>query len=289
MSVVFLSDSAKEEANYSNPVDKLNMFGNDDFMSSLDSLQKNSGDLELAPLDDAEWLHEPSSLLVPDVDVCDQQPDFPVVPPTFLGEDEHDQGIILFDGGLAKAEQIAIAPHRPTSSSSSLESWQGPLARIKAEAGIEQSGGMRRVETAASTLTSMGSPDSPAMSRVATSGLRPCLSMPDLTKASLGTPRARGRNSTVATSPPKNLGVDNRTAEERREDRMAALERFREKKRNRTFTKKVRYECRKQLADSRPRVKGRFVKKNEIGLYEKYGEMYRDHLEELGDCVVPSL
>lgn len=72
-----------------------------------------------------------------------------------------------------------------------------------------------------------------------------------------------------------------RTAEQRKKRRMEALARFRNKRANRSFTKKVRYECRKQLADSRPRVKGRFVRKIEMALYRKYGALYRDHLDEL--------
>lgn len=50
-----------------------------------------------------------------------------------------------------------------------------------------------------------------------------------------------------------------RSDEQKRQDRQAALRRFRHKRANRSFRKKVRYACRKQLADSRPRVKGRFV------------------------------
>ena len=42
--------------------------------------------------------------------------------------------------------------------------------------------------------------------------------------------------------------------------RQAAIVRFRQKKKERKFEKKVRYSCRKNLADVRPRVKGRFVK-----------------------------
>lgn len=45
----------------------------------------------------------------------------------------------------------------------------------------------------------------------------------------------------------------------RQRERQEALTRFRNKRANRSFRKRVRYECRKQLADSRPRVKGRFV------------------------------
>lgn len=69
--------------------------------------------------------------------------------------------------------------------------------------------------------------------------------------------------------------------EDRKKRRIEALARFRLKRQKRSFTKKVRYECRKQLADSRPRVKGRFVRKVEMALFHKYGALYRDHLHEL--------
>lgn len=74
-----------------------------------------------------------------------------------------------------------------------------------------------------------------------------------------------------------------RAADQRKKRRLEALARFRSKRANRSFTKKVRYECRKQLADSRPRVKGRFVRKIEMALFRKYGALYRDHLDELED------
>lgn len=75
----------------------------------------------------------------------------------------------------------------------------------------------------------------------------------------------------VTTDEESNMPVERRTVvigayeqmersdEQKRLDRQAALKRFRHKRANRSFRKKVRYECRKQLADSRPRVKGRFV------------------------------
>ena len=43
-------------------------------------------------------------------------------------------------------------------------------------------------------------------------------------------------------------------------NRRAALERLREKKKLRSFRKKVRYESRRLLAESRPRIRGQFVK-----------------------------
>lgn len=75
--------------------------------------------------------------------------------------------------------------------------------------------------------------------------------------------------------------LEAKKVELRKKRRMEALARFRSKRANRSFTKRVRYECRKQLADSRPRVKGRFVRKIEMALFRKYGALYREHLDEL--------
>lgn len=103
----------------------------------------------------------------------------------------------------------------------------------------------------------------------------------------IGKKRAReeGENETLDSGEKSEEDLDKermeRAAEQRKKRRMEALVRFRNKRANRSFTKKVRYECRKQLADSRPRVKGRFVRKIEMALYRKYGALYRDHLDEL--------
>uniref|UniRef100_A0A0D9XYB3 CCT domain-containing protein n=1 Tax=Leersia perrieri TaxID=77586 RepID=A0A0D9XYB3_9ORYZ len=50
------------------------------------------------------------------------------------------------------------------------------------------------------------------------------------------------------------------SAEERRE----RIEKYRSKRNQRNFEKKITYACRKTLADSRPRVKGRFAR-NSVG------------------------
>ena len=44
--------------------------------------------------------------------------------------------------------------------------------------------------------------------------------------------------------------------------REARVTRYREKRRNRLFSKKIRYEVRKLNAEKRPRMKGRFVKRS---------------------------
>lgn len=45
--------------------------------------------------------------------------------------------------------------------------------------------------------------------------------------------------------------------------RRAIIEKFRNKKRNRIWKKQIKYVCRKKLAETRPRVKGRFVSRTE--------------------------
>lgn len=67
---------------------------------------------------------------------------------------------------------------------------------------------------------------------------------------------------------------EKKTAEQRKQLRAEALIRFRAKRANRSFRKKIRYGCRKVLAESRPRVKGRFVKKCDMALYALHGADY---------------
>ncbi|XP_073290262.1 two-component response regulator-like APRR7 isoform X2 [Primulina huaijiensis] len=58
-----------------------------------------------------------------------------------------------------------------------------------------------------------------------------------------------------------NTGGGNRMDENKLTQREAALNKFRQKRKERCFTKKVRYQNRKKLAEQRPRVRGQFVKK----------------------------
>ncbi|KAL4558285.1 hypothetical protein LXL04_036483 [Taraxacum kok-saghyz] len=48
------------------------------------------------------------------------------------------------------------------------------------------------------------------------------------------------------------------------EEKKERIERYRSKKTQRNFTKKIKYVCRKTLADSRPRIRGRFARNDEI-------------------------
>jgi len=76
------------------------------------------------------------------------------------------------------------------------------------------------------------------------------------------------------------------SAEAARATRAAAMSRFRAKRARRSFTKKVMYTVRKDLADVRPRVKGRFVSRTHMALYKRYGDSYREHLDEVGSVGV---
>ncbi|XAR60519.1 hypothetical protein NMG60_11033932 [Bertholletia excelsa] len=48
------------------------------------------------------------------------------------------------------------------------------------------------------------------------------------------------------------------------EEKRERIERYRSKRSQRNFTKKIKYACRKTLADSRPRVRGRFARTEEM-------------------------
>ncbi|GMI81813.1 hypothetical protein HRI_001850600 [Hibiscus trionum] len=47
------------------------------------------------------------------------------------------------------------------------------------------------------------------------------------------------------------------------EEKKQRIERYRSKRNLRNFTKKIKYTCRKTLADSRPRIRGRFARNDE--------------------------
>ncbi|RDX94314.1 Two-component response regulator-like PRR95 [Mucuna pruriens] len=80
-----------------------------------------------------------------------------------------------------------------------------------------------------------------------------------------------------ATSEGKNEDLTNNGNTHRSIQREAALNKFRLKRKERCYEKKVRYESRKKLAEQRPRVKGQFVRQvHPDPLVEKDGKEY-DH------------
>lgn len=70
-------------------------------------------------------------------------------------------------------------------------------------------------------------------------------------------------------------------------DREARVMRYREKKKTRKFEKTIRYASRKAYAETRPRIKGRFAKRNNVD--EDVDQIYlTNHMVEPGYGIVPS-
>ncbi|PWA65717.1 CCT domain-containing protein [Artemisia annua] len=65
------------------------------------------------------------------------------------------------------------------------------------------------------------------------------------------------------------LGQPPLISERTNEDRMQKLSRYRNKKTKRNFGRKIKYACRKALADSQPRIRGRFAKTDESDILRK--------------------
>ncbi|PWA42186.1 ChNRRa [Artemisia annua] len=59
------------------------------------------------------------------------------------------------------------------------------------------------------------------------------------------------------------------TSDHTTETRMQKLSRYRDKKTKRNFGRKIKYACRKALADGQLRIKGRFAKTEEISVFRK--------------------
>ena len=87
--------------------------------------------------------------------------------------------------------------------------------------------------------------------------------------ARLGSARGDGvaaeRRRAVPPKPRAEAGPSLTYEEGEQMGREARVMRYKEKRKNRKFDKTIRYASRKAYAESRPRVKGRFVKREEMG------------------------
>ncbi|XP_010556922.1 PREDICTED: two-component response regulator-like APRR7 isoform X2 [Tarenaya hassleriana] len=71
------------------------------------------------------------------------------------------------------------------------------------------------------------------------------------------------------------------------EQRKEKIHRYMKKRNERNFSKKIKYACRKTLADSRPRVRGRFAKNDELGeLHRQASSSHHDDDDEDDDMGV---
>lgn len=55
-----------------------------------------------------------------------------------------------------------------------------------------------------------------------------------------------------------------------RAERAQKILKYRQKRHERNFTKRIKYQCRKTLADSRPRVRGRFARNDDAGAVQPH-------------------
>ncbi|KAK9063150.1 hypothetical protein SSX86_017020 [Deinandra increscens subsp. villosa] len=65
------------------------------------------------------------------------------------------------------------------------------------------------------------------------------------------------------------LGQPQSTSDHITEDRWQKLSRYRNKRKKRNFGRKIKYACRKALADNQPRIRGRFAKTEESEIWRK--------------------
>ncbi|XP_041989477.1 zinc finger protein CO3-like isoform X2 [Salvia splendens] len=67
------------------------------------------------------------------------------------------------------------------------------------------------------------------------------------------------------------------------EEKKERIERYRSKRNLRNFNKKIKYECRKTLADSRPRIRGRFARNDETDKAPQTQSQWEEHNQDEDD------
>jgi len=93
-------------------------------------------------------------------------------------------------------------------------------------------------------------------------GMRRAYSEGDIQNLGANTPRPAAHAANAQTSCERLVTISDLKTEERKQK----LSRYRKKKIKRNFGRKIKYACRKALADSQPRVRGRFAKIEECDL-----------------------
>nr|WED40961.1 CONSTANS-like 3B [Mangifera indica] len=112
-----------------------------------------------------------------------------------------------------------------------------------------------------------------------TSPVRRVFSTGDLHKIHTGRQGHRSESPLISESCAIIEGM-NRACRYSPEEKKERIERYRTKRTQRNFNKKIKYACRKTLADSRPRIRGRFARNEEI---EKNPQTQWSHISEEED------
>ncbi|WOL06164.1 hypothetical protein Cni_G14896 [Canna indica] len=97
-----------------------------------------------------------------------------------------------------------------------------------------------------------------------------------------GNPSPLPSSDIAAASDESSGKVGRLSAEERKEK----IKRYMKKRNNRNFSKKIKYACRKTLADSRPRVRGRFAKNDELGEVTRLSSSSHEFDDEEEEVVI---
>ncbi|CAA3027186.1 two-component response regulator-like APRR5 [Olea europaea subsp. europaea] len=99
-------------------------------------------------------------------------------------------------------------------------------------------------------------------SRLDSSPVRKVLSTGDLQGINLARHNQRS-NSPLSNDSSSIIESMNKACRYSPEEKKERIERYRSKRNLRNFNKRIKYECRKTLADSRPRIRGRFARNDE--------------------------
>lgn len=87
---------------------------------------------------------------------------------------------------------------------------------------------------------------------------------PEVVKPEVHKPQeSREFRYTLQTPVIEVFSTETRVGAYSKEERQIRINRFRDKKKKRVWRKQIKYDCRKRLADTRPRIKGRFVSRKE--------------------------
>ncbi|KAL2470425.1 CCT motif family protein [Abeliophyllum distichum] len=154
-------------------------------------------------------------------------------------------------------------------SPNSITSTYGPYSPTLMQRSISSHSLHKNFETYCSP---MNNSSLPGFSESDTSSVRKVLSTDDLQGVRLAQHK-QSLNISIANEVSIIEGM-NKACRYSPEEKKERIERYRNKRNLRNFNKKIKYECRKTLAESRPRIRGRFTRNDEI---EKTTQTRLDH------------